>query len=85
MKVTNQNLIVFEGGSAKGITFSRKIKIGKEMATQSFTGSGTGGLNSHHPIFRDEKNEEHIHRDGAFIKVSGSDLNIKGRETVNRG
>jgi hypothetical protein len=87
-KLSNQNVVVSNGGSAYGQTAVIKIKNGREVAFQSVPiGTVGGGVSqTHHPIWHDENGVEHIRtKEGKHVKLSEQNFNIVRRESANRG
>ena len=84
--VSNQNLVVSNGGSAKGMTAVVKRKNGRDVQFVTVNrGNGDCQSLTHHPIFHDVNGEEHIHHKGSFRPVKSLGLNVVRRETVDRG
>lgn len=84
--LSNQNLVVTNGGSAKGMTAVVKRKNGRDVQFVTVSrGNGNCQSLTHHPIFHDANGEEHIHHKGTHRKVAHLGLNIVRREHVERG
>lgn len=87
-KLSNQNVVVSNGGSAFGQTAVIKIKNGRDVVFQSVPiGTVGGGVSqTHHPIWHDENGVEHIRtKEGKHVKLHEQGFNIVRRETANRG
>lgn len=84
--LSEHNLVVNNGGSAKGMTAVVKIKKGRDVQFVTVNrGNGNCQSLTHHPIFHDVNGEEHIYHKDKFRRVSGLGLNVSHREQVKRG
>lgn len=85
-KISNENVVVHNGGSAQGVTIPVRRKIGRDTVTvMEQLGTGNAVLQTHHAIHHDENGHEHIVVNGKYVKLSHTNLKVIRRETVKRG
>lgn len=84
--LSEHNLVVNNGGSARGMTAVVKRKNGRDVQFVTVN-RGTGNCQSlsHHPIFHNDAGEEHIFHKGSFRPVKSLGLNVIRREHAPRG
>ena len=84
--LSEHNLVVNNGGSAKGMTAVVKRKNGRDVQFVTVNrGNGNCQSLTHHPIFHNADGEEHIYHKGQFRKVTSLGLNAIRKEKVQRG
>lgn len=85
-KITNQNVVVNNGGSGRGVTVTTRRHVGRDTITvQERLGTGDSRSLRHHAIHLDQNGVEHVIVRGKYVKLSNMRFNIVRRETVNRG
>jgi hypothetical protein len=88
--VTNQQVVISHGGAANGkLALVKRRMGGRNVQTiQTSNGTATGGVRlTHHPIYVDAANVEHISTDGRTLRKLSDlqHLKIVRREAINRG
>ncbi len=85
-KITNQNVVVSNGGSGAGVTRVVRRHIGRDtFSVTERLGSGNSVSQSHHAIHHDENGVEHVILKGKYVKLSDQNFHIVRKETVKRG